>query len=90
VTKLVMVVPSETLSLISFFPRLFHRAERERERAAAGDRPARGAAPLVSLLAGGQRSSKGECAAVKRVCGGALSREPKSVSGGAQGPLPGL
>jgi hypothetical protein len=33
---------------------------------------------------------EGERATVERVCGGALSREPESVSGGAQGPLPGL
>jgi hypothetical protein len=43
----------------------------------------------VSLLVGGRRSPKGERAAVERVCGGALSRGPESVSGGARGPRPG-
>jgi hypothetical protein len=33
---------------------------------------------------------EGERATVERVYDGALSREPESVSGGAQGPLPGL
>jgi hypothetical protein len=79
----------------SFSPRLFlhpseqRRAWQPRERERDGKR-AKGVAPLMSLLVGEWHSPEGERAAVERVCGGALSRGPKSASRGARGPRPDL